>query len=141
MGDRKGLRTKIFRPCRGSLNAISYPGACAPGYYLSAPPGLCREGSDGISRQILTKRHSSLSPELSPKFPTEISGQLIKHGTRLTLCMGSVPGTDVWGMMECGVACRVRSREAAVSKTDTPWTAGGPSHIGIGIQQLAKLNF
>jgi len=36
---RKRLRTKIFRPYRGSLIAISYPGACAPGYYLSAPPG------------------------------------------------------------------------------------------------------
>jgi hypothetical protein len=43
--------------------------------------------------------------------------------------------------MECRVARRVRSREVAVSKTDTPWTASGPSHIGIGIQQLAKLNF
>jgi len=41
-GDRKRLRTKIFRPCRGSLNATSHPGARAPGYYLSAPPGLGR---------------------------------------------------------------------------------------------------
>jgi hypothetical protein len=32
--------TNVFRPCRGSFNAISYPGACAPGYYLSTPPGL-----------------------------------------------------------------------------------------------------
>ncbi len=36
---RKCLRTKIFRPCRGSFNATFYPGACAPGYYLSAPIG------------------------------------------------------------------------------------------------------
>ena len=28
-----------FRPCRGSFDAMSYPGACAPGYYLCAPPG------------------------------------------------------------------------------------------------------
>ena len=41
-GDKKGLRTKLFRPCQGSINTISYPGARAPGYYLSAPPGLGR---------------------------------------------------------------------------------------------------
>jgi hypothetical protein len=41
-GDRKWLRIKIFRPCRGSLNATFYPGACAPGYCLSAPPDFGR---------------------------------------------------------------------------------------------------
>ena len=41
-GDSKRLQTKIFRPCRGSLTEISYPGPCAPGYYLSTPPGLGR---------------------------------------------------------------------------------------------------
>ena len=38
-GDRKWLRIKISRPCRGSLNAISYPGVHTPGYYLLTPPG------------------------------------------------------------------------------------------------------
>jgi len=53
-GGRKWLRTKFFRPCQGSLIATSYPGACAPGYYLSPPPGLCRKASNGISRQKLS---------------------------------------------------------------------------------------
>ena len=30
---------KIFRPCRGSFDAMCYPGAYAPGYYLCTPPG------------------------------------------------------------------------------------------------------
>ena len=46
------LRTNDFRPCRGAINATSYPGARASGYYLSAPPGLCCAGADGVSRQI-----------------------------------------------------------------------------------------
>ena len=50
------LRTNDFRPCRGAINATSYPGARAPGYYLSAPPGLCRAGADGVSRQKLARR-------------------------------------------------------------------------------------
>ena len=60
------MRTKTLRPYQGSLNATSYPGACAPGYYLSAPTGLCRKGSDGILRQVLNSirpfnRETSLS--------------------------------------------------------------------------------
>jgi len=31
---------KTLSPLPGLINATSYPGACAPGYHLSAPPGL-----------------------------------------------------------------------------------------------------
>ena len=52
-GDRKWLRIKISRPCRGSLNAISYPGVHTPGYYLLTPPGPRCEDTRGVSRQKL----------------------------------------------------------------------------------------
>ena len=41
-----------FRPCRGSLLYKLLPGACAPGYYLIAPPGLRR---DTVSKQKPTR--------------------------------------------------------------------------------------
>ena len=67
MGDRKRLKTKIFRPYQGSLNATSYPGACAPGYYLSAPPGLCRKGSDAVSRQKQTRGFTKMGEPFGAK--------------------------------------------------------------------------
>jgi len=59
-GGRKRLRTNAFHPGRGSMNAISYPGAYAPGYYLLAPSGLRREGSNGVLRQQLFTRGSRM---------------------------------------------------------------------------------
>jgi hypothetical protein len=37
----KGFWPRSFAPARAKMYAISYPGACAPGYYLPAPPGHC----------------------------------------------------------------------------------------------------
>ena len=73
-GYRIMLRTKNFRPCLGSINATSYPGARAPGYYLSAPPGLCRAG--GVSQQKISSRPAILLLSLFILLPPALAQDL-----------------------------------------------------------------